>query len=174
MPPHTAEYPQPSTAKATLIPMARLPKLASYPKIHLPETCPDPVPPKTVPPVLPKTVHPAPKPSAKCQYKKSSEMASVDLDKRTVEILTATKIELTAMDLIGFSPFFRKKVNDISRTHRTAVNEVIEANNPVPDVSATVGFLQSHLPTSIGSFAEDGSAENRLLMRSCLVRADPN
>ncbi|KAJ3260240.1 hypothetical protein HDU77_001473 [Chytriomyces hyalinus] len=156
MPSCAAEYPQPSTAKATPILMARLPKLANYPKIHLPATCPDPVLPKTVPPV--------PKPSAKYQYKKSNEMASVDLDKRTVEILMTTKIELTAMDLIAFSPFFRKKVNDIPRTHRMAVNKVIEAIDPVPDASATVGFLQSRLPTSIGSFAEDGSAENCLLM----------
>ncbi|KAJ3251759.1 hypothetical protein HDU77_005688, partial [Chytriomyces hyalinus] len=164
MPPRAAEYPQPSTAKATPIPMARLPKLGSYPKIHLPDTRPDPVPPKMVPSVPPKTVPPVPKPSAKYQYKKSNEMASVDLDNRMVEILMATKIELTAMDLIAFSPFFRMKVNDISRTHRTAVDEVIEANDPVPDVSATVGFLQSRLPMSIGSFAEDGSAENCLLM----------
>ncbi|KAJ3258880.1 hypothetical protein HDU77_002108 [Chytriomyces hyalinus] len=73
--------------EATLIPLPQLPKLANYPKIHLPATCPDPTPPKTVPQV--------PKPSAKYQYKKSNEMASVDLDKRTVEILTATKIELS-------------------------------------------------------------------------------
>ncbi|KAJ3223123.1 hypothetical protein HDU78_011411, partial [Chytriomyces hyalinus] len=141
MPPCAAEYPQPSTAKATPIPMARRPKLASYPKIHLPRTHPDPALSKTVPPAMPKTVPPVPKPPAKYQYKKSTKMASVDLDKRTVEILMSTKIELSAMDLIAFSPFFCKKVNDISRTHRTAVDEIIEANDPVPDASATVGFL---------------------------------
>ncbi|KAJ3247035.1 hypothetical protein HDU78_005436 [Chytriomyces hyalinus] len=91
-------------------------------------------------------------------------MASVDLDKHTVEILAATKIELSAMDLIAFSPFFRKKVNDISRTHYTAVDKVTKVDDPAPDVSATVRFLQSYLPTSIGLFAEDGSAEDRLLM----------
>ncbi|KAJ3221786.1 hypothetical protein HDU78_000310, partial [Chytriomyces hyalinus] len=124
---------------------------------HLPDTHLDPVPPKMVLPVSPKTVPPVPKPPAKYQYKKSNEMASVNLDKCTVEILTATKIELTAMDLIAFSPFFRKKVNDISRTHCTAVDEVIETYDPVPDASATVGFLQSCLPLLIGLFAEDGS-----------------
>ncbi|KAJ3215469.1 hypothetical protein HDU81_001396 [Chytriomyces hyalinus] len=155
-PPHPADYLQPASPKAVLILLPPPPKTASYPQINMLAPHPKPAPPK-----MPA---PAQKPAAKYQYKKSTEMASVDLDKQTIKILMATKIELSAMDLIAFSPSFRKKVNDISRTHRTSVDEVVDIEDPSPGGFATVGFMQLHLPVSVRSFTEGRSVKNCLLM----------
>ncbi|KAJ3380672.1 hypothetical protein HDU80_002034, partial [Chytriomyces hyalinus] len=87
--PRRPDYQSPATSKA---PHA-MP--APKPVAFSPPPRPEPVPPE-VSPAAP------PKPAARYQYKKSTEMAAIDLDKRTIEILSRTTIEMSAMDLIAF------------------------------------------------------------------------
>ncbi|KAI8836972.1 hypothetical protein BJ741DRAFT_685096 [Chytriomyces cf. hyalinus JEL632] len=135
-----------------------------------PSPCPEPTAPKPAPALLKPAV--PPKPAAKYQYKKSLEMALIDLDKRMVKILSNTEVKLSALDLIAFSAAFRKKVNEISKTHCISVNKAMDIKNATAGKSGAVGFLQSALPVSIGSFAEDGSAENQLLMQKLFCKGD--
>ncbi|KAI8819282.1 hypothetical protein BJ741DRAFT_585150 [Chytriomyces cf. hyalinus JEL632] len=163
LPPSSASYPQPPSSNSGPVPPPRPPRSANYPRVILTGPCPEPAAPKSAP-APPKPAAPS-KPAAKCQYKKSLEMASIDLDKQMVKILSNTEVKLTALDLITFSAAFCKKVNEISKTHHTSINKAMGVKEATAAESGTVCFLQPALPVSIGSFAEEGSTKNQLLMQ---------